>query len=71
MIMNKINVLVAVCLLSVVAVFTFKKDDKTIASCILLIDEDTAHYHLSGSDPEYIKLYPNNLMIWEIIKFAF
>lgn len=51
-------------------VASVKKNDKTIASCIFLKDEDTAHYHLSGSDPEYLKLYPNNLMIWEIIKFA-
>ena len=51
-------------------VVSVKKDDKPLSSCILIIDGDTAHYHLSGSDPEYLNLYPNNLMIWEIIKFA-
>jgi gliding motility-associated-like protein len=51
MIMNKINVLVAVCLLSVVAVFTFKKDDNTNA----IEDMTVADSNAAKSKKEYFK----------------
>ena len=45
-----------------------KKDDKPFppASSYRRIRLTTTFL----DDPEYLKLYPNNLMIWEIIKFA-
>lgn len=45
-----------------------KHDDKVISSAIFLYSEDYGHYHLSGSDKEFLHLRPNNYMLWEAAK---
>lgn len=48
-------------------------EGKTIAGAIFLILKDKMYYWTGGSvkEPEYAKLYPNNLLQWEIIKFGY
>lgn len=43
-------------------------EDKVISSSIFFCSGDYGHYHLSGSDKESLKLYPNNFMLWEAAK---
>lgn len=50
--------------------FNVKKDDVTISSAIFMAQGEYFHYHLSGSRKEYLKFAPNNLLLWEAIKFA-
>lgn len=45
-------------------------DNVIISSAIFLYDKNFIHYHLSGSIQEYLNYSPNNLMLWEIIKYA-
>lgn len=47
-----------------------KKDDLVIASAIFMGYGDYYHYHLAGSLKEYLKFAPNNLLLWESIKYA-
>lgn len=41
-----------------------------LAACLVMADEDTFHYHLSGSDPEGARAGANNLLIWELLRAA-
>ena len=41
-----------------------KKNDKIIAMAIFLYSKYYGHYHLAGSLEEYLKYYPNNLLIY-------
>ncbi|MBU3190615.1 GNAT family N-acetyltransferase [Clostridium bowmanii] len=47
-----------------------KKDNLVIASAIFMGYGDYFHYHLAGSLKEYLKFAPNNLLLWEAIKYA-
>ncbi|MHC1682470.1 MAG: lipid II:glycine glycyltransferase FemX [Clostridiaceae bacterium] len=47
-----------------------KKGKKIIASAIFMFYKEYFHYHLSGSYKEYLKYSPNNLLLWEAIKYA-
>ncbi|SMC23227.1 Acetyltransferase (GNAT) domain-containing protein [Clostridium acidisoli DSM 12555] len=47
-----------------------KKDDLVIASAIFMGYGEYFHYHLAGSLKEYLKFAPNNLLLWEAIKYG-
>lgn len=58
-----------------------RKDDKNILLCVKYNQQIIAsaifmgygeyfHYHLSGSRREYLKLAPNNILLWEAIRYA-
>jgi Uncharacterized protein involved in methicillin resistance len=42
-----------------------KKDDKVISAAIFMYEGKYAHYHLSGSDRNYLLLQPNNFMLYK------
>lgn len=44
--------------------------DETIAAAIFIGYGEYFHYHLAGSKKECLKLAPNNLLLWEAIKFG-
>jgi hypothetical protein len=44
------------------------KENKIISIAVFLYSGIYGHYHLSGSDNEYLKFCPNNFMIWEAAK---
>lgn len=46
------------------------KNNKVIASGCFIWYGDYLHYHLGGSLTEYLNLGPNNLMMWEAIKYG-
>lgn len=46
------------------------KDDLVIASAIFIGYGDYFHYHLSGSLKEYLDYAPNNILLWEAIRYA-
>jgi len=50
--------------------FNVIKEDKTIAAAIFMGYEKYFHYHLAGSLKEELCFSPNNLLIWEAIKYA-
>lgn len=47
-----------------------KRGEKVIASAIFIGYGEYFHYHLSGSLKEELHYCPNNLLIWEAIKYA-
>jgi lipid II:glycine glycyltransferase (peptidoglycan interpeptide bridge formation enzyme) len=47
-----------------------KMEGKAVAGGIFMGMGDYFHYHLSGSLKEFLKFSPNNLMLWEAIKYA-
>lgn len=47
-----------------------KYNQKMIAAAIFMGYGEYFHYHLSGSRREYLKLAPNNILLWEAIKYA-
>ncbi|SHK17242.1 Acetyltransferase (GNAT) domain-containing protein [Clostridium cavendishii DSM 21758] len=47
-----------------------KLEDKIIASAIFMKYGEYFHYHLAGSRKEYLGFAPNNLLLWEAIKYA-
>lgn len=47
-----------------------KKDNRIIASAIFMCFGYYMHYHLAGSDKAYLSYAPNNLLLWEAIKYA-
>ena len=50
--------------------FNVKLEEETVASAIFMEYGDYFHYHLAGSKRDYLKLAPNNLLLWEAIKYA-
>lgn len=42
--------------------------DVVVAGAIFFYSKEYGHYHLSGSNPEYLYLNPNNFMLWEATK---
>ena len=49
---------------------TVKCGTETIAAAIFMGYGEYFHYHLSGSRRAFLKLSPNNLLLWEAIKYA-
>ena len=47
-----------------------RKSSETLAAAIFMKYGDYFHYHLSGSRQEYLQLAPNNILLWEAIKYA-
>ena len=45
-------------------------DEKMIAAAVFMGYGDYFHYHLSGSRQDALYLSPNNILLWEAIKFA-
>jgi len=43
-------------------------NEKVISAAMFFYSEDYGHYHLSGSDVEYLYLNPNNFLLWEAAK---
>lgn len=43
-------------------------NERLIAGSIIMHSSQYGHYHLSGSDQEYLYLNPNNFMLWETAK---
>lgn len=50
--------------------FNVKYQSEIIASAIFMSYGEYFHYHLAGSKKEYLKFAPNNLLLWEAIKYA-
>lgn len=44
--------------------------EETIAAAIFIEYGEYFHYHLAGSKKEYLKLAPNNILLWEAIKLG-
>jgi hypothetical protein len=53
-----------------VELFEIVHQDKIIASCLFMHFNQYVHYHLMGSDYEYLKLAPINLLIHEAMLWA-
>ncbi|GKX65527.1 lipid II:glycine glycyltransferase FemX [Inconstantimicrobium mannanitabidum] len=51
-------------------ILNVKKENQIIASAVFMIYGQYFHYHLSGSLKEYLNYSPNNLLLWEAIKYA-
>lgn len=47
-----------------------KFEGKVVAAALVLKFKDTFHFEYSASDSEYLKLCPNQKLIWETIKLA-
>lgn len=45
-----------------------KYDNKVVSAAIFFYSNKNGHYHLSGSDVNYLKLCPNNFMLYEAAK---
>lgn len=41
-----------------------KHEGRTVAAAIFMWDGPWGHYHLSGSDRDALRLFPNNLLLW-------
>jgi len=42
--------------------------EEVVSGAMFFYSKDFGHYHLSGSNPEYLYLNPNNFMLWEAAK---
>jgi CelD/BcsL family acetyltransferase involved in cellulose biosynthesis len=49
---------------------TAECEGKTIAGAVFLTYDDTIYYKYNASDKKYLDKRPNNLIIWEAIKYA-
>lgn len=47
-----------------------KRENKVIAAAIFMVYGEYFHYHLAGSLEEELKFSPNNLLLWEAIKYG-
>jgi len=43
-------------------------NNEVISAAIFFYSKDYGHYHLSGSNKEYLFLCPNNFLLWEVAK---
>lgn len=41
-----------------------KYEDRIIAAAIFFYQEPYGHYHLGGSDKNYLNMFPNNFLLW-------
>ena len=46
------------------------KDKEILAAAIFMKYGEYFHYHLAGSKYEFLKYAPNNILLWEAIKYA-
>lgn len=51
-------------------IFAAVYEKKIIASSIILFSKDLIHYHLGGSDEDYLNLRPNNLLLYEVARWG-
>jgi hypothetical protein len=51
-------------------IFAAVYDEKIIATSIILFYKNYMHYHFSGSDNEFLRLSPNNLLLYEAAKWG-
>lgn len=47
-----------------------KKDGEAVAAAIFMMYGEYFHYHLSGSRQQALSLSPNNILLWEAIKYG-
>ncbi|HEX8563144.1 MAG TPA: GNAT family N-acetyltransferase [Flavobacterium sp.] len=40
-------------------------DDSVVSAAMFFYSQDYGHYHLSGSNRDYLSMSPNNLLLWE------
>jgi lipid II:glycine glycyltransferase (peptidoglycan interpeptide bridge formation enzyme) len=52
-------------------IFNAVYDSKIISSALIMKYNEFAHYHFSGADPEYLKLAPNNLLLYKVALWAY
>lgn len=52
-------------------IFNAIYDNKVISSALIMKYNEFAHYHFSGSDPEYLTLAPNNLLLYKVALWAY
>lgn len=52
------------------SMFNVKFGEDTVASAVFMTYGEYFHYHLAGSKKEYLSFAPNNLLLWEAIKYA-
>jgi len=43
-------------------------DDKIVAAALFFYSNKLGHYHLAGSDRNYLKISPNNFLLWNVAK---
>lgn len=51
-------------------IFAAEYQNKIISACLVLFNNEYIHYHLGGSNQEYMNLAPNNLLFYEVSKWA-
>ena len=51
-------------------IFYAEYESKIIATSIFIFNNKNIHYYLSGSDKQYLQLAPNNLLLYEVAKWA-
>lgn len=52
------------------ALLTINRDETTIAAALFMRSPEFIHYHLGGSDPDYLALRPNNLLFFEAMQWG-
>lgn len=50
--------------------FSARVDGRTIAAALFVYESDVLHYFLGGSDEGYLSLRPNNVLMFEAIRWA-
>ena len=50
--------------------FVAELEGEVISGSLFINHNDSLHYYFSGTKPNYRNFYPNNLIIWEAIKWA-
>jgi hypothetical protein len=52
------------------ALFFARRDGELAAAYLLLFDHQSAYYHFGGADVRWLQLRPNNLLMYETIRWA-
>jgi hypothetical protein len=52
------------------SLLSVRRGEKMIAAGLFLRSQEFVHYHLGGSDPEYLELRPTNLLFFEAMKWG-
>jgi hypothetical protein len=47
---------------------TVRKDGRLICASLFMYSHEYGHYHLEGSNPDYLKFGANNMLLWETAK---
>lgn len=50
--------------------FRVRWENETLAAAVFMGYGEYFHYHLSGSKKEFLKLAPNNILLWEAIRYG-